>query len=139
MKPVGRDEAGIGLALAIVALVIIGVLIAGMSFTGTRELRVGENARDLQQSFGVICAEWWQRDCHQFRYRGPEPGHQPRSELPRPASRTADTSAKVAAESTIAQQRISLTQKSRRSFAYPRGAIDRFSHTHAPCPQKVKH
>src|SRR5258707_8881534 len=57
-------------------------------------------AHQVQQSFGVICAEWWQRDCHQFRYRGPEPGHQPRSELPRPASRTADTSAKVAAESS---------------------------------------
>ncbi len=53
MKRVMQDERGIALAVAIFALVIVGALVAGAFFAGTQEQRVAENARRLQQSFGV--------------------------------------------------------------------------------------
>jgi hypothetical protein len=53
MNRVLRNERGMALALAIVALVIVGALVAGAFFAGTQEQRVGENARRLQQSFGI--------------------------------------------------------------------------------------
>lgn len=53
MKPIRQDERGIALAVAIFALVIVGALVAGAFFAGTQEQRVGENARRMQQSFGV--------------------------------------------------------------------------------------
>lgn len=53
MKQVLKNERGMALAIAIVALVVVGALIAGAFFSGTQEQRVAENARRLQASFGV--------------------------------------------------------------------------------------
>ena len=53
MESVLRNERGIALGLAIVALVVSGAIIAGALFVGTQEQRLGENARRVQQSFGV--------------------------------------------------------------------------------------
>jgi len=53
MESLLRNERGMALGLAIVALVVGGALIAGALFAGTQEQRLGENARRLQQSFGV--------------------------------------------------------------------------------------
>lgn len=53
MTSIRQDERGIALAVAIFALVIVGALVAGAFFAGTQEQRVGENARRMQQSFGV--------------------------------------------------------------------------------------
>lgn len=48
-----KDERGMALAVAIVALVVVGALVAGAFFSGTQEQRVAENVRRVQQSFGV--------------------------------------------------------------------------------------
>ena len=53
MQGVIRNERGMALALAIVALVVVGALVAGAFFVGTQEQRVGENARFAEQAFGV--------------------------------------------------------------------------------------
>ncbi len=53
MKHVLRNERGMALAIAIVALVVVGALIAGAFFSGTQEQRVAENVRRVQASFGV--------------------------------------------------------------------------------------
>jgi len=53
MKQVLRNERGMALALAIVALVVVGAFIAGALFSGTQEQRVAENVRRVQASFGV--------------------------------------------------------------------------------------
>ncbi len=53
MKQVLRNERGMALAIAIVALVIVGAFIAGALFSGTQEQRVAENVRRVQASFGV--------------------------------------------------------------------------------------
>src|ERR1044072_7381166 len=53
MRRILRDERGMALAVAIFALVVVGALVAGAFFAGTREQRVGENQRRVQQSFGV--------------------------------------------------------------------------------------
>jgi type II secretory pathway pseudopilin PulG len=53
MKQVLKNERGMALAVAIVALVIVGALVAGAFFSGTQEQRVAENARRVQASFGV--------------------------------------------------------------------------------------
>jgi hypothetical protein len=53
MKQVLRSERGMALAIAIVALVVVGALIAGAFFSGTQEQRVAENVRRVQASFGV--------------------------------------------------------------------------------------
>src|SRR5713101_7400742 len=53
MKQVLKNERGMALAVAIVALVIVGALVAGAFFSGTQEQRVAENARRVQASFGI--------------------------------------------------------------------------------------
>jgi len=53
MKHVLKNERGMALAIAIVALVVVGALIAGAFFSGTQEQRVAENVRRAQASFGV--------------------------------------------------------------------------------------
>ena len=53
MKQVLKNERGMALAIAIVALVIVGALIAGALFSCTQEQRVAENVRRVQSSFGV--------------------------------------------------------------------------------------
>jgi hypothetical protein len=53
MMRVWKDERGMALAVAIVALVVVGALVAGAFFSGTQEQRVAENVRRVQQSFGV--------------------------------------------------------------------------------------
>ena len=53
MKHVVQNERGMALAIAIVALVVVGALIAGAFFSGTQEQRVAENVRRVQASFGV--------------------------------------------------------------------------------------
>src|SRR5216117_399173 len=53
MMRIVRNERGMALALAIVALVVTGALIAGAFFAGTQEQRVGENSRRSYQSFGI--------------------------------------------------------------------------------------
>lgn len=53
MKQVLSNERGMALAIAIVALVIVGAFVAGALFSGTQEQRVAENVRRAQQSFGV--------------------------------------------------------------------------------------
>jgi hypothetical protein len=53
MMRVWKDERGMALAIAIVALVVVGALVAGAFFSGTQEQRVAENVRRVQQSFGV--------------------------------------------------------------------------------------
>jgi hypothetical protein len=47
------DELGMALASAIVALVVVGALVAAMLFGGMQEQRLGENQRRVVQSFGV--------------------------------------------------------------------------------------
>lgn len=42
------------LVLALVALVLMGALVAAVCFVGIQEARVGESARRLQRSFGVV-------------------------------------------------------------------------------------
>src|SRR2546430_10083448 len=53
MKHVLKNERGMALAIAIVALVVVGGLIAGALFSGTQEQRVAENVRRVQAPFGV--------------------------------------------------------------------------------------
>ncbi len=53
MHDVSHDRRGMALALTLVALVIVGALVASALFSGTEEQRMGENTRLLQQSFGV--------------------------------------------------------------------------------------
>ena len=53
MKRVLQDERGMALAVAIMALVVVGALVAGAFFAGTQEQRVGENSRRVEQAFGV--------------------------------------------------------------------------------------
>src|SRR2546427_11253046 len=53
MKQVLRDERGMALALAIVAMVIVRALVAGALFSGTQEQRMAQSSRFQQQSFGV--------------------------------------------------------------------------------------
>jgi hypothetical protein len=53
MKHVLKNERGMALALAIVALVVVGALIASALFSGTQEQRAGENVRRALTSFGV--------------------------------------------------------------------------------------
>jgi len=51
MKRILKNERGMALAIAIVALVVVGALIAGAFFSGTQEQRVAENVRRAQASF----------------------------------------------------------------------------------------
>ncbi|MGH7567992.1 MAG: pilus assembly PilX family protein [Gemmatimonadales bacterium] len=53
MKRMVRNERGMALAVAIMALVVVGALVAGALYVGTQEQRVGENQRRIGQSFGV--------------------------------------------------------------------------------------
>src|SRR5947209_9245264 len=53
MKRVLQNERGMALALAIVALVVVGAPVAGALFAGTQEQRVGESSRRVLTSFGV--------------------------------------------------------------------------------------
>src|SRR5881397_3947041 len=53
MRQVLKNERGMALAIAIVALVVVGALVAGAFFSGTQEQRVAENVRRAQASFGV--------------------------------------------------------------------------------------
>jgi hypothetical protein len=53
MKRIVRDERGMALALAIVALVIVGALVAGAFFSATQEQRAGSNTRGGLQAFGA--------------------------------------------------------------------------------------
>src|SRR2546422_3929505 len=53
MKHALQNERGMALAIAIVALVIVGALIAGACVSVTQEQRVAENVRRVQASFGV--------------------------------------------------------------------------------------
>jgi hypothetical protein len=53
MKRIARDERGMALALAIVALVIVGALVAGAFFSATQEQRAGSNTRGGLQAFGA--------------------------------------------------------------------------------------
>jgi hypothetical protein len=53
MKQFAGNERGIALAVAILALVIVGALVTGAMFAGTQEQRIGDNARRLHGSFGV--------------------------------------------------------------------------------------
>src|SRR5258708_4090530 len=53
MKRIVRDERGMALALAIVALVIVGALVAGAFFRATQEQPAGRNARGGRQAFGA--------------------------------------------------------------------------------------
>jgi hypothetical protein len=48
-----ENERGMALALAIVAIVVTGALVAGALFVGTQEQRVAENSRRVEASFGV--------------------------------------------------------------------------------------
>jgi len=47
------NERGMALAIAIVALVVMGAAIAGALFSGIQEQRVGENEQRVLASFGV--------------------------------------------------------------------------------------
>ena len=53
MKHGVKNERGMALALAIVALVVVGALVAGAFFSATQEQRAGENVRRALASFGV--------------------------------------------------------------------------------------
>jgi len=53
MKRVLQDGRGMALALTLVALVIVGALVASALFSGTAEQRMAENVRFGLQSFGV--------------------------------------------------------------------------------------
>lgn len=53
MKQILRDERGMALALAIVALVIVGALVAGAFFSGIQEQRAADNSRRVLQAFGT--------------------------------------------------------------------------------------
>src|SRR5437870_10795803 len=53
MKQVLKNERGMALAIAIVALVVVGALIASALVSGTQEQRAAENVRRSQASFGV--------------------------------------------------------------------------------------
>src|SRR5438270_10940934 len=53
MKHVLKNERGMALAIAIVALVIVRALIAGGLFSGTQEPRVAENVRRTRARFGL--------------------------------------------------------------------------------------
>src|SRR5437660_5830433 len=53
MKRTIQNERGMALALALVALVAVGALVAGAFFAGRQEQRVGENSRRVLTSFGV--------------------------------------------------------------------------------------
>jgi hypothetical protein len=53
MKRIVRDERGMALALAIVALVIVGALVAGAFFSATQEQRAGSNTRGGLQALGA--------------------------------------------------------------------------------------
>jgi hypothetical protein len=53
MKRILRDERGMALALAIVALVIVGALVAGAFFSGIQEQRAADNSRRVLQAFGT--------------------------------------------------------------------------------------
>lgn len=77
MKQVLRNERGMALAIAIVALVLVGAFIAGALFSGTQEQRVAENVRRVQASFGVaeqgvyeIIRDWSASPTTQQTYAG---------------------------------------------------------------------
>jgi hypothetical protein len=53
MRDLIRNERGMALAIVLLALIIVGALVAAAMFSGTQEQRVGENEPRLQQSFGV--------------------------------------------------------------------------------------
>jgi hypothetical protein len=53
MKHGVNNERGMALALAIVALVVVGALVAGAVFSATQEQRAGENVRRALAAFGV--------------------------------------------------------------------------------------
>ncbi|HYK82180.1 MAG TPA: hypothetical protein VEU55_03475 [Gemmatimonadales bacterium] len=53
MKRVWRDECGMALGLAMLALVVVGALVAGAFFSGTQEQRAADNSRRILQAFGV--------------------------------------------------------------------------------------
>lgn len=90
MKQVLRNERGMALAIAIVALVLVGAFIAGALFSGTQEQRVAENVRRVQASFGVaeagvydIIRVWSASPDSQQKYAGlaPYPSTNPVSQL----------------------------------------------------------
>lgn len=73
MKRVLSNERGMALAIAIVALVVVGAFIAGALFSGTQEQRVAENVRRAGASFGVaeagvydIIRRWSKADTSQM-------------------------------------------------------------------------
>ena len=79
MTHVLKNERGMALALAIVALVVVGALIASALFSGTQEQRAGENVRRALTSFGVaeegvydIIRRW---DNNRGTYAGLYPYH----------------------------------------------------------------
>src|SRR2546427_5137104 len=45
-----RDESGMALALALVVLMVVSVLVAGVLFTATEEARVGESVRSVERA-----------------------------------------------------------------------------------------
>jgi hypothetical protein len=79
MKQVLQSERGMALAIAIVALVVVGALIAGAFFSGTQEQRVAENVRRVQASFGVAeegvfdIIRGWSNPTTKARYAGMYP------------------------------------------------------------------
>lgn len=53
MKRMIQNERGIALAVAIIALVVVGALVAGSFFVGMQEQRVGRNTLSSQQAFSA--------------------------------------------------------------------------------------
>ena len=53
MKHVLKNERGMALGLAILALTVVGAIVAGALFSGIQEQRVSENVQRAQVSFGV--------------------------------------------------------------------------------------
>src|SRR5882672_11393486 len=54
MNVVRPGERGMALVLALIALVLMGALLAAVCFVGLQEARVGESAGRLERSFGVV-------------------------------------------------------------------------------------
>ena len=53
MRSALRDNRGIALGVAMLALVVVGALVAAAFFAGTQEQRVGENQRSIHTAFSV--------------------------------------------------------------------------------------
>jgi hypothetical protein len=80
MKRIVRDERGMALALAIVALVIVGALVAGAFFSATQEQRAGSNTRGGLQALGAAeeggyeVIDNWSIPSYNTRHIYPYPG-----------------------------------------------------------------